>query len=1241
MLYPFLDAARRMRVFFLLPVILLAPALRGQQRDIDRLLRRAVSMQKNDTAKVGALVRLARSLKVRDAAQAGMCGEEALRIAESIGHRKGIVAALNALGDVALERRSSDTAGVLFDKAVKLAEESEDSRGMADALSGARQARMTPLPLDADRTELRRLEMLFRRLKDRRGEARALRLTAEHHLSWKNAAEALVWYGNAEKIWNRMRDAWEIADLAQGRMMAYDNILPPAIDSVRAVAERTIALAQRIGHKKAAAIAWAFLGLCNLESDRRAEAVPSAIRGLEIAEKLGDDDALAQVASILGQIHSTMGDDSTAYAWFTRSVKAAERSGSERRLALILRPLGAWYSAHGEWNRALEIYARVKRLLERTGNRCEVAEARKSIADILAESGEHAKAREEYRGSLEVLETLVDGRSAISVLIAMGSDLCNASSFEEAEPLFERALKLSERMRYTAGSVLALNQLATAARARGEKEKSLRYREQGMAILDEAGDRLTSARIRVELGSMYILERAYDKAEALALRGIKDLEELGKDKEVGQFLTLLGTVHESRGMYTRAIREFQEALRLGEQADDPLGQVRALEGLSDLYEILALLDSAAIHADRGLHIARENTLEAYRGQFLLTKSRLLSRRGNFADAITAVQEALTIFEAIDLPTGRVDALNELAFLHIFKKGQPEKALELSRRSLSIAEESDYPQGIASALFLLGEGHAALGHRMEALDHLSRSLAMDRENGEFMRIFYSMTAIANVHEENGDTIRARHFLQEALSLLRNSGEQRETSRTLLSLAHGLLARGLMRQAELLLHQALETAEKNRSRDDYPRIHAALSDLFEALGENGRALAEYKQSIAAKDSIFGEKQMHTIAELNAKYEADKREKKISLLEKDKILDSLELRRRAEQIRLRELEALGHRQTAEILRHERDIRILEIAKTSAELGKQKALNEKRNKDFALLSAEKDLQSSILSRERYARNSILAGLLAAALVTLLGYRNIQNKRRASALRAESAEYKAQAAEAQALALLVETEYKEREAQQAFTRRMIESQEHERRRIAADLHDHLGQGLLVIRNSALLALQDEKVDAKTRRYIEKITETATDTLGDVRQISRDLRPVQLEKFGLTEAIASMLETVGETTPIRFAVEMENMDGRFAREKEINVFRLVQESVNNVIKHSGAAEARVKIRASGDQVLIEVVDNGRGMSRGMLGNPSAAGFGIHGMMERARILGGEIAFDSRAGKGTHVRITLPIQEIAA
>ncbi|HEY1577610.1 MAG TPA: two-component regulator propeller domain-containing protein [Terracidiphilus sp.] len=222
----------------------------------------------------------------------------------------------------------------------------------------------------------------------------------------------------------------------------------------------------------------------------------------------------------------------------------------------------------------------------------------------------------------------------------------------------------------------------------------------------------------------------------------------------------------------------------------------------------------------------------------------------------------------------------------------------------------------------------------------------------------------------------------------------------------------------------------------------------------------------------------------------------------------------------------------------------------------------------------------------------------------------------------------------------KERTAQQAFSRELIASQEGERRRIAAELHDSLGQRLIVINNLALFLLRPKaKLGSEEDRQetLEEIKTEASQAIEETRAISYALRPFQLDRLGLTKAIRALTKTVARASEIEIITELDDIDDAFDEDLRINFYRIVQEALNNVVKHSEATHGSVVIKCAKSSVVLTVSDNGKGLpseNRNIVHGPG--GFGLAGMRERAILLKGTMQIKSTPGAGTLLTIEFPV-----
>jgi two-component system, sensor histidine kinase LadS len=213
-------------------------------------------------------------------------------------------------------------------------------------------------------------------------------------------------------------------------------------------------------------------------------------------------------------------------------------------------------------------------------------------------------------------------------------------------------------------------------------------------------------------------------------------------------------------------------------------------------------------------------------------------------------------------------------------------------------------------------------------------------------------------------------------------------------------------------------------------------------------------------------------------------------------------------------------------------------------------------------------------------------------------------------------------------------EAMNQYSQNLINNIEGERQRLASEIHDGLGQHLLVIRNRILMTLKKKLSPSKHEETLEHLLDITTDALEDTRAMSHNLRPPILNTMGLTVAIQSLVEKMRESSSAKINFEMkDSIDGLIQKELEINVYRILQESFNNAEKHAKASRINIQIQQKNNELSILFEDNGKGFDQ----NTATYGQGILGIKERVFLLKGTLLIDSSAKKGTQISIKIPVK----
>jgi len=206
----------------------------------------------------------------------------------------------------------------------------------------------------------------------------------------------------------------------------------------------------------------------------------------------------------------------------------------------------------------------------------------------------------------------------------------------------------------------------------------------------------------------------------------------------------------------------------------------------------------------------------------------------------------------------------------------------------------------------------------------------------------------------------------------------------------------------------------------------------------------------------------------------------------------------------------------------------------------------------------------------------------------------------------------------------KKAQLQKVFAQDLIRNVETERKRISSELHDSVGQSLLLIKNKVFLnngQNQDTKI--------------IDDTIDEVRNISQSLHPFQFEKLGLLASIKNTVESFQKSSNIFYSEDIDIEHLNISKDKEIFIFRMIQECLNNVEKHSKAKACNIIVKNLNDSVLFQIKDNGIGFDVSE-NSEILNSLGLKTLKERTQIIGAQLSINSTKGKGTTIQIKVPI-----
>jgi signal transduction histidine kinase len=286
-----------------------------------------------------------------------------------------------------------------------------------------------------------------------------------------------------------------------------------------------------------------------------------------------------------------------------------------------------------------------------------------------------------------------------------------------------------------------------------------------------------------------------------------------------------------------------------------------------------------------------------------------------------------------------------------------------------------------------------------------------------------------------------------------------------------------------------------------------------------------------------------------------------------------------------------------------------------------EKKNNEIIQLQKDKQIQSLSLEQKSIL-NYILVGSVAALLVIgFLAYRNVRHRQKLSEQKSELQQQRIRELEKDRQLLTVDS--------------MLKGQEEERSRLAKDLHDGLGGLLSGVKFSLINMKENLIVTPDNMALFERSLDMIDVSISELRRVAHNMMPEMLSKFGLDEALREYCGQVNSTKLVEVKYQSFGMEARLSKSQEIIVYRIIQELLNNIVKHSAATQAFIQVIRRNDLLNIVVEDNGKGFDSSSLEKNKGAGW--VNIRSRVEYLKGQLDITSKPGKGTLVIIEFNTQ----
>ncbi|MEI7524652.1 MAG: sensor histidine kinase [Mariniphaga sp.] len=575
--------------------------------------------------------------------------------------------------------------------------------------------------------------------------------------------------------------------------------------------------------------------------------------------------------------------------------------------------------------------------------------------------------------------------------------------------------------------------------------------------------------------------------------------------------------------------------------------------------------------------------------------------------------ALQLARNIGYPKGIAQAYNDLGILYI-DKSDYKKAAGYLKEAMKIREKMNDLQGMASLFNKLGIIDQKQGRLKEALENQISALTIYRNLGQDKWIGYSLNNIAIIHQNLGNLDKALEYhkmgLEYRLKMKDAVGEansysnmanlyakMRDTTQSLVYYEKAISLARLLKNEELISGNLGNMANIYMGKREFQRAISLFSESLE-IRERLGDLKGISSTLSRMGTVYTETGRYRQAQ-SALTRALAIAGKISVI--DEKLSAL--------LALAKLKALTNQPDSAFVL----MKIYSATKDSAydeRLHQQildvqtKYENQKLEQDLQLIKKEKEFDEVTLKQQKTQ-----LWLLVFVLISVTGagiflfYRHQQRQK----------------------AVVDAEKILQQEARMSA---VLQVQEDERRRIAKELHDGLGQTLSAIKLN-FQSMTHEAISPDSKADFNKIEKMLDNANVEVRSISHQMMPKELEQFGLVAAVDEMLRINLENTRLKYSFEHNGFTERIGNQTELALFRVLQELVNNVIKHSKADMLNVQIIRHANHVVLNVSDNGIGFD---VDRYEKKGIGLLNIASRIDGIKGHLHYESAPGEGTTVII---------
>jgi len=669
-------------------------------------------------------------------------------------------------------------------------------------------------------------------------------------------------------------------------------------------------------------------------------------------------------------------------------------------------------------------------------------------------------------------------------------------------------------------------------------------------------------------------------------------------KSTGSIYALYGELEGRASRYSNSLAYFNKALAVFQKANDTPGIANSYNNLGNTYQRLNQPKQAEANFQQAIKLYQQINDEASVGKVLMNLGILFFRQNDYKTGIDYALQSLKIREKLGNEEDLAYSYSTIGAMYLHTNKYDDAIIYL-KKSLQLNEQS-------GNLFLIGNQKTNIGKALmakenyaEAKKYLLEAITPSEKTGDKRNLRQVYEHLSDIAQKENNTDEAISWLNKAIDVFKDT----QDAYTELALYLNKHKRNVLQkkysEAEEDLKLAENIVQQQKMSVEMVDLKRTQVQFYATIGKADEAKKAFIEFEKYKDSTLNDVNLKQINELKTQYETEKKQSRIDFLTSQNTIQQLNLKNKTLALNASQLE--NQRNQLEIQNKDLDLQ------QKNNIIQQKELKAQNDAQQISLLNEQSIVQRLQLKTRNQTIIIVSGLLLIATVlAATGFTLYRS------FRAKAKSEQEQLASNQKL-----LRFKE----------VMEAEEKERERIAKELHDGIGH---LLSNAKLNISAIGEPAAENQTIIDNVMNMIDEALAETRHISHNLMPAALSELGLNAALKQLARKINDSGKVSVQLQGHDELPELPQSKAVALYRIVQETLNNMIKHANASLIGIHFTSNGPLIIMQIADNGKGFEVEKALNTD--GLGWKNIYSRVDLLNGHISVQSTKGKGTQLNI---------